>query len=175
MIFLLINSSGKSEAIIEIVLILSIAALLGYVISKLLVISKLRLLREEIEQKQTELAERRSVIIEQPVPAIKPAVTKVVTTMYPATPPVESFPQDLKIIEGIGPKIEEILNKHGINNYATLVDTSPVRIAAILRSAGPRYQIHDPSSWPRQAECAKSGNWKELEEIKTELFSGRVS
>jgi predicted flap endonuclease-1-like 5' DNA nuclease len=173
MIFLQLNTLSKSEAIIEIVLILAIAALLGFILSKLLAISRLRLLQEEIDQKKIELAECRSVIAEEPAARTKPLVIKPTNLINPDPVPISTIPEDLKIIEGIGPKIEELLNKHGINNYSTLANMNPIRIAAILRSAGPRYQIHDPSSWPQQATLAEEGDWEGLKEIKIRLISGR--
>ena len=168
-----IHTLSKPEAIIEMILILTVAALLGYILSKLLVMTRLRLLREEIDQKRVELAKFRSVILEETAIRTKPLAMNPVNFTNPVSSPVSTDPEDLKIIEGVGPRIEELLNKNGINNYSTLADMNPIRISAILRTAGPRYQIHDPSSWPQQAALAKEGKWAELEEMKIKLISGR--
>ena len=166
--------SDKLVAIIEIVAVLILAALVGYILSRLIARSRLRLLSEEIELKRIDLAHSRSIITEQPV-LKKPVVAKIVKIEQPVMEPVSSTPDDLKIIEGIGPKIEEILNKHNIYTYDSLAETSPIRIAAMLRTAGPRYQIHDPSSWPKQATLAKQGRWQSLEDYKIRIISGKHS
>jgi len=163
--------SVKLQAIIQIVAILIGAALLGYAIARSVARNRLASIREEIELKRIELAECRAIIIDEPV-LEKPVVKNVISSAPPIPHPVPSTYDDLKIIEGIGPKIEEILNKNDIRTYAGLAETSPIRIAAILRTAGPRYQIHDPSSWPKQASLARQGRWQSLEDFKNKLISG---
>ena len=54
---------------------------------------------------------------------------------------------DLKIVEGIGPKIEQLLKEGGIETWEDLSNAPVERIQEILDAAGPRYQIHDPSTW----------------------------
>jgi predicted flap endonuclease-1-like 5' DNA nuclease len=85
----------------------------------------------------------------------------------------ENVSDNLKIIEGIGPKIEELLNREGIYTLEQLAETSIIRIAAVLKKAGPRFQIQDPTSWPKQALLAKNQNWEELERLKTLIKSGK--
>jgi len=172
MLLLLAALSNKLMAVLEIVVILAAAAISGYILSRILLNSRLSYLRGEIELKQIDLAECRSIVSEK-VFVEKPVSAKIVKMVYPTENAIAHTPDDLKVLEGVGPKIEEILNKHGISTYSTLSDLTPVRIATILRSAGPRYQIHDPSSWPKQASLAKEGKWDELEELKIKLISGR--
>ncbi|MCE7070963.1 MULTISPECIES: helix-hairpin-helix domain-containing protein [Dyadobacter] len=81
--------------------------------------------------------------------------------------------EDLKIIEGIGPKIEELLNREGIHTIEQLADTSIIRLAAVLKKAGPRFQIQNPTSWPKQALLAKDQKWDELEELKRLIMSNK--
>ncbi len=80
---------------------------------------------------------------------------------------------DLKIVEGVGPKIETLLKEGGINTWAELAAAPVERIKEILDAAGPRYQIHDPSSWPAQAKFAAEGKWDELKEYQDMLIGGR--
>ena len=61
---------------------------------------------------------------------------------------------DLKRIEGIGPKIEKMLNDDQIFTWAELATTPLDRLKGILRRGGDRYKMHDPSSWPDQAKLA---------------------
>jgi large subunit ribosomal protein L27 len=92
-----------------------------------------------------------------------------------AAPKKEKAPKldDLKIIEGVGPKIETLLKEGGINTWAELAEAPVERIKEILDAAGPRYQIHDPSSWPAQAKFAADGKWDELKEYQEMLIGGR--
>lgn len=85
----------------------------------------------------------------------------------------DAAPDDLKIVEGIGPKIEGLLNAEGIRTWARLAGTEVGVLQAILDKAGPRYRIHDPGTWPRQAALAAAGSWDELEELQDRLKGGR--
>ncbi len=80
---------------------------------------------------------------------------------------------DLKIVEGIGPKIEEVLQKAGINTWKALSEASTDRIKEILEAAGPSFQIHDPSTWAKQAGMADQGKWDELKKWQDELDAGK--
>lgn len=82
-------------------------------------------------------------------------------------------PDDLKIVEGIGPKIEQLLKEGGINNWEDLANAAVDRLKEILEAAGSRYQIHDPSSWPAQAKFAVEGKWDDLKDYQEMLIGGR--
>jgi len=81
--------------------------------------------------------------------------------------------EDLTKIEGIGPKIKEILWKGGILSYRDLAKSDSSEIKKLLVAAGPRFKMHDPGSWPRQAQLASDGKWKELEKLQDELQGGK--
>ena len=80
---------------------------------------------------------------------------------------------DLKIVEGVGPKIEQLLKEGGIHTWADLAAADVDRLKEILDAAGPRYQIHNPSTWPAQAKFAAEGNFDELKEYQDMLTGGR--
>lgn len=80
---------------------------------------------------------------------------------------------DLKLIEGIGPKIEELFHNAGITTWEELASTDVEKMKEILAEAGSRYQMHDPSTWAKQAELAAAGNWEELQQYQDELKGGR--
>jgi large subunit ribosomal protein L27 len=80
---------------------------------------------------------------------------------------------DLKIIEGVGPKIEQLLKENGINTWEELAEASADRLKEILDAAGSRYQIHDPSTWPAQARFAAAGQWDDLKDYQEMLIGGR--
>lgn len=82
-------------------------------------------------------------------------------------------PDDLKIIEGIGPKIEGLLKDAGIHTWEELADTEPDQLREILNAAGESYRIHDPSTWPAQARLAVNESWELLREYQDQLKGGR--
>ncbi|MDE3741777.1 hypothetical protein [Maribacter polysaccharolyticus] len=80
---------------------------------------------------------------------------------------------DLKKIEGIGPKIAGILTEKGIGTFKKLSE-SPVKVLeGILKEAGPRYSMHKPGSWPKQAKLADQGKWDELKKLQDKLDGGK--
>lgn len=81
---------------------------------------------------------------------------------------------NLEIIEGIGPKIKEVLNNARIVTFRDLATTPIYRIKDILDSAGPQFASHDPSTWVEQALLAENGQWEQLEDLKEYLVAGRV-
>lgn len=80
---------------------------------------------------------------------------------------------DLRKIEGIGPKIASLLAEAGIDTFAKLAATDPDKIREILAAAGNRYKVHDPATWPEQAALAAEGKWEELAALQGELKGGR--
>jgi len=82
-------------------------------------------------------------------------------------------PDDLKKIEGIGPKIAGILNEAGIYTFYNLSQTPVDRLKGILLDAGNRYKIHNPSTWPEQSALAANGEWDRLKQLQDQLDGGR--
>lgn len=107
--------------------------------------------------------------------AAAPVAEAKVEEKKAAAPKKEKGPKldDLKIVEGVGPKIETLLKEGGINTWAELSEAPVDRLKEILDAAGPRYQIHDPSTWPAQAKFAAEGKWEELKEYQDMLMGGR--
>ncbi|SEJ39754.1 hypothetical protein SAMN05216327_109245 [Dyadobacter sp. SG02] len=161
MILLDINPLSKPVAISEMLILLILAAVIGWLIGDRISKSKARGLREKLSEREADLDEcrtkSRNTVI-QPAHAALNAVT----------------PDNLKLIEGIGPKIEELLNKHGIYTFGQLADTAPSWIVTILHLAGSRFQMHDPSTWPQQSKLARDGKWDELNELQDSLDGGRI-
>ena len=81
---------------------------------------------------------------------------------------------NLKIVEGIGPKIEELLHNAGLKTYTQLSEASADSIKEILAAAGNRYKMHDPTTWPKQAEMAAAGKFDELKVWQDELQGGKA-
>jgi large subunit ribosomal protein L27 len=81
---------------------------------------------------------------------------------------------DLKKIEGIGPKIAELLTNAGMDTFAALGNSDIEKIKEVLDAAGSRYRIADPTTWPQQAQLAAEGKWDELKELQDKLDGGRL-
>ncbi|NNF33607.1 MAG: hypothetical protein HKN68_05840 [Saprospiraceae bacterium] len=80
---------------------------------------------------------------------------------------------DLRAIEGIGPKIAGLLKDDGINTWRALSEVSVERIQGVLDKAGKRYQLADPTTWPKQAGMAADGKWDELRVYQDRLKGGK--
>jgi predicted flap endonuclease-1-like 5' DNA nuclease len=81
---------------------------------------------------------------------------------------------DLKVVEGIGPKIEELFYNAGIYSFEELANTPASRLKEILEAAGSRFQMHDPTTWPAQSKLASEGKWEELKKWQDELNKGNA-
>ena len=81
---------------------------------------------------------------------------------------------DLKLIEGVGPKIAEILTAAGVDSFAKVAAKSADEIREILLEQGSRYKMFDPETWPAQAQLAADGKMDELQKLKDELHGGRA-
>ena len=80
---------------------------------------------------------------------------------------------DLKKIEGIGPKIEILLNEAGITTWAGLAATPLATLENILTNAGSAFATHTPSTWAQQAGMAANGEWDALKAWQDELDGGK--
>jgi predicted flap endonuclease-1-like 5' DNA nuclease len=101
-------------------------------------------------------------------------VSQVTTTVVqPKETIVASTKDDLKKIEGIGPKIEELLNAAGIMTFVQLSITSQQKLQEVLDAAGKRFAMHDPTSWTLQANLASKGDWESLKQLQAQLIGGK--
>ena len=118
------------------------------------------------------VAKAAPVVVEEVAEVIaKPAAKKSSSITTPSGKKVKQ--DDLKLVEGIGPKIEELMHAAGITTWAELAAAPIEKLEAILDEAGPRFRIHDPATWGKQAAMADAGQWEELETYQDELKGGR--
>lgn len=83
-------------------------------------------------------------------------------------------PDDLTLLEGIGPKIAGILGAAGVTTFAQLADLDVTRIKEILERANPKLlRLADPTTWPQQARLAAAGQHEALQELQSQLKGGR--
>ncbi|MBT8233007.1 MAG: 30S ribosomal protein S6 [Saprospiraceae bacterium] len=79
---------------------------------------------------------------------------------------------DLTLIEGVGPKIANLLSVAGLKSYDSVAGASIEDIRSILSKGGSNYIGHDPSTWSQQAKLAAGGKWAELNKLKDKLIRG---
>ncbi len=81
---------------------------------------------------------------------------------------------DLKVVEGIGPKIEGLFHNFGIKTWKSLGETSIEKCQEVLTSGGDRFRMHKPNTWPKQAKLASEGKWEELKKWQDDLDGGKA-
>lgn len=114
-------------------------------------------------------------VVDESVVDVKETVAKAVPAPAPkAAETTVSVADDLKKIEGIGPKIEQILNENGIKTFLELSNTDAAKIKGMLEAAGNRYRTHNPTTWPEQARLAANGEWERLKMWQDELDGGKI-
>ncbi len=109
-----------------------------------------------------------AVVVEAPVAEAVPAVEAA-----PKAKKATAKGDDLKKIEGIGPKIAEAFVAAGIDSFEKLSASSAEALKEILTAAGPQFASHDPETWPAQAKMAAEGKWDELKTWQDELNGGK--
>ena len=80
---------------------------------------------------------------------------------------------DLKVVEGIGPKIQELFHNHNVTTWKSLSECSIGKCKEVLESGGDRFKMHKPNTWPKQAGMAYEGKWQELFDWQEELDGGK--
>jgi predicted flap endonuclease-1-like 5' DNA nuclease len=89
----------------------------------------------------------------------------------PALPPIHVKPDDLSIVEGIGPKINQVLHAAGIQSLFQLSESEVAALKEILAAAG--LKLADPTTWPQQARLAIAGDLETLNALQATLRGGR--
>ncbi|MEM1217580.1 MAG: hypothetical protein AAGH79_01650 [Bacteroidota bacterium] len=111
--------------------------------------------------------------------AAKPVAKKATATAKAAVKATKKVAEvatakdNLKVIEGVGPKIEGLFNKAGIFTFQQLADAKQASLKQILADAGPRFKMHNPATWTKQAALAAAGKKEELAKLQDKLDGGR--
>ena len=119
-------------------------------------------------KKETKKAEPK---VEAKAVAPKVEAKKEAPKAKPAAKKATGKADDLKKIEGIGPKIAETLVAAGIATFADLAKAKPANIATIIEGVRGN---HVPDTWPQQAQLAADGKWDELKELQDKLDGGKA-
>ncbi len=173
------DSYGKGTATFEIILMLLVAFILGYLLRYFL--SK----NNENESVDEELS-HKNTLLENQMDVTKNELKRLQKELddcknsqkndilaFKADTKVPDKKDDLKIVEGIGPKIEQLLYEAHIYTWDDLSKAEITYIQAVLDKAGPNYKVHNPESWPFQAKMALKGEWDALKKWQDEHKGGR--
>jgi large subunit ribosomal protein L15 len=106
--------------------------------------------------------------------AVELPVAEAVVAEKPAKAKKKVEGDDLKLIEGVGPKIADLLINAGIVTFADLAATSAEKVSEILSAAGSNFASHNPATWADQATLARDGKWDELKELQDRLNGGKA-
>ncbi len=79
---------------------------------------------------------------------------------------------DFTVIEGIGPKINELIHAANIHTYKELAGTEVDKIKNILDQAGSNFALAKPDTWPEQSELAAENRWGILRKWQDVLDGG---
>jgi len=83
----------------------------------------------------------------------------------------EASPDDLTTLEGIGPKVSEILAEAGYTSFADLANADAVEVDKVLDAN--KLQMLDSAGWIEQAKLAAAGDMEGLAKLQDELKGGR--
>jgi len=163
--------------LVFILVVLLVAALLGFIIGYL--IRRYHHLKCTVLENEIAQLKIRLDACQREKQALVDAANGKAGIAYDPGAAVSAFGKkirldDLKIVEGIGEKIESILKGRGIDTWLKLSQADPDQIKEILLEVGgPQYNIHEPRTWPKQALLAHEGKWTELKNYQDELNAGK--
>ena len=141
---------------------------------KLVVAKKLTPARKPKLKPATPAATKAKPIV-KPKTARKPVVRKTIRQAAPAAKKrATTRPDNLKRVEGIGVKIEQLLQGAGIDSFDKLSKTALKTLRGHLDKAGQHYRKSDPTTWPKQAGLAAKAKWSDLKKWQSELKGGKV-
>ena len=137
----------------------------------------------EVEERVAKVTKPK--VAPKPIQPVEEKVEAIEQVSVPAPPKEKSVakkassskakkvkPDNLKIIEGVGPKLESILKEAGITDLKVVSESDPAKLREILEAAGNRYKMFNPETWPNQAKLAVEEKWDELKEYQDRLDGG---
>ncbi|MEO6295662.1 MAG: hypothetical protein ABIO74_01050 [Dokdonella sp.] len=134
---------------------------------------------------------RRSVTPEQRIETPMPAQPLASISPQPAQDPVPVGPSpsrmidvgaaraagfnmkhadDLTIIEGIGPKTDELLRANGIERFVQVAQLHVDDFLDILERGGPNFRLANPATWAQQASLAAENRWADLKRAQNGMI-----
>ena len=182
-------SYDSSDASWEIIIMLLIAFILGFILRHLLG-CKSEAEKKPEQKAKSQVKKKEAIIKTETQPKIKNLTrvelairemkreNKILAAMPSLPVPKEirkqiSKPESLQQVEGIGPKIEGLLHVGGILTMRELATADLYLVQDILTAAGPHYTVHSPKTWATQAELIADRKWDALKKYQDFLVGGR--
>ncbi len=107
-------------------------------------------------------------------PLTPPTKTPADAMAKSASAPVsDSTPDDLTVIEGIGPKSRDALHSAGITTFAQLADSTQAELDRIVKVEHKVKIIGDTETWAKQAAFLVDGDMGGLKKYQDYLIGGR--
>ena len=103
------------------------------------------------------------------VAAAKPAAAKKVAKIRGKA---RDGSDDLELIEGVGPKIAELLKAAGIDTFDALAKAPVEKVQEVLEAGGSNFNLAKPQTWAEQAALAASGDWSAFDKLTEALVGG---
>jgi len=167
----------------------AICALLGYLLGKLLGGSNQDDCNDRIARLEADLeaCKKGRLQLESDLKLAKTASTNTVASFAAPAAALIAFnadaakavfskkikENDLTVVEGIGPKIQELFHNHDVKTWKALSECSVDKCQSVLDSGGDRFKVHTPRTWSEQAKMAYEGRWADLLKWQDELDGGK--
>jgi predicted flap endonuclease-1-like 5' DNA nuclease len=100
-----------------------------------------------------------------------PSIERIQQSVARKTDPGK--PDDLTLLEGIGPKIQEALYAGGITTFAQIAQMTPEALEEMVKVKGKVRMVGDAATWPRQAQYLVLGDAVGFENYIKYLIAGR--
>jgi predicted flap endonuclease-1-like 5' DNA nuclease len=127
-----------------------------------------KIVEKRVEVPVEKIVEKR---IEIPMAAAAPSINyKMIGDLFGA----KIVADDLKLVEGIGPKIEELFHAAGLKTWDAVAKTPAEKLKEILVAGGERFQMHDPTTWPEQCQLMADNEWAKLKKYQEFLDGGKA-
>ena len=104
-----------------------------------------------------------------PVAAAKPGAAKKAAKVRGKA---RDGSDDLELIEGVGPKIAELLKAAGIDTFDALAKAPVEKVQEVLEAGGSNFNLAKPQTWAEQAALAASGDWSAFDKLTEALVGG---
>ena len=126
---------------------------------------------KKVAKVEKEVAKKAAPVKAEKKVEVKAEVAAPKAEAKPVAKKATAKADDLKKVEGIGPKIAETLIAAGITTFAELAKLKADKISDIIADVRGN---HVTDTWPKQAKLAAEGKWDELKKWQDELNGGKA-
>ncbi len=113
---------------------------------------------EDVKEKVGKVVKKEKKVAKKVTAAKKKVVAKKNAVAKKIKVVASDAKNDLKVLRGIGPKMEEVLNEGGITSFEQLAKMTLKDVNGVLASAGINTKVYNASDWKAQAKIAVKGD-----------------